>query len=149
MRHHVHAASHQRVLNLHSMKKDATELAVDRTIMAADRSLMAWVRTGLSMISFGFTIYKFLDYSREQLIASGKAVSRVSSPSVVGLIMIGLGILSLVFGILENIYTIRELKEQFTIHRKRYAMIMAVMLTIFGMIIFLGIIFQFNGIGTL
>ncbi len=131
------------------MKKDATELAVDRTIMAADRSLMAWVRTGLSMISFGFTIYKFLDYSREQLIASGKAVSRVSSPSVVGLIMIGLGILSLVFGILENIYTIRELKEQFTIHRKRYAMIMAVMLTIFGMIIFLGIIFQFNGIGTL
>jgi putative membrane protein len=32
-----------------------------RTIMAADRTLMAWIRTSLSMLSFGFTIYKFLD----------------------------------------------------------------------------------------
>ena len=39
---------------------DRTELAGDRTVMAADRTLMAWIRTALSMISFGFTIYKFL-----------------------------------------------------------------------------------------
>jgi putative membrane protein len=130
-------------------KKDATELAVDRTVMAADRSLMAWVRTVLSLISFGFTIYKFLAYSREQLIATGKTVPKFSGPTVVGLFMIGMGVLSIILGILENLYTIRELKQDFSTHRKRYALIMAVALAAFGIFIFLGILFQLKGIGTL
>jgi putative membrane protein len=130
-------------------RKDVTEMAVDRTVMAADRSLMAWVRTGLSLISFGFTIYKFLDYSREQLVSAGNTVTKISNPTVVGLVMIGMGICTLVFGILENLYTIRELRQHYSIHRKRYALIMAIMVTIFGLFIFLGIIFQFRGIGTL
>ena len=37
-----------------------SDLGEIRTIMAADRTLMAWIRTSLSMLSFGFTIYKFL-----------------------------------------------------------------------------------------
>ena len=39
-------------------------LALDRNKLAAERTLMAWVRTALSMISFGFTIYKFLQVIR-------------------------------------------------------------------------------------
>jgi putative membrane protein len=130
-------------------KKDATELAVDRTVMAADRSLMAWVRTGLSMISFGFTIYKFLDYSREQLIATGKVVPKISGSTMVGLFMIGMGVISIIFGLLENIYTIRELKQDYSIRRKRYSLVMAMVLAIFGIFIFFGILFQLKGIGTL
>jgi inner membrane protein YidH len=42
------------------------ELSLDRTIQAHDRTLMAWVRTATSLISFGFTIYKFFQYLREQ-----------------------------------------------------------------------------------
>jgi len=133
----------------HDSAKDSTELAVDRTVMAADRSLMAWIRTGLSLISFGFTIYKFLDYSREQLITTGKDLHGISSPKVVGLFMIGMGILSLIFGTLENFSTVRALRGRFDVKRKRYALMMAIMVTIFGLIIFLGIIFQVRGIGTL
>jgi putative membrane protein len=133
----------------HDSAMDSTGMAVDRTVMAADRSLMAWVRTALSLISFGFTIYKFLDYSREQLIATGKELHGISSPKIVGLYMIGMGILSLVFGILENINIIKDLREQYSVGRKRYALWMAVMVTLFGLIIFLGIIFQVTGIGTL
>ena len=40
--------------------------------MAADRTLMAWIRTTLSMISFGFTIYKFL----QAMFESGKSRAR-------------------------------------------------------------------------
>jgi len=76
-----------------------TDLAVTRTVMAADRSMMAWVRTGLSLLTFGFTIYKFLDYAREELIATGKEVTDFSSPKFIGLFLIGLGILSLLMGI--------------------------------------------------
>lgn len=128
--------------------KDSTTMAVDRTVMAADRSLMAWVRTGLSLISFGFTIYKFLEYSREQLIASGKSLPGISSPKLVGLFMIGMGILCLIFGIIENYSTIQDLRGRYTVKRKRYALLMAGMVTVFGLIIFLGIIFSVKGIGT-
>ena len=41
-------------------------LALDRNKLAAERTLMAWIRTALSMISFGFTIYKFLQVIDEQ-----------------------------------------------------------------------------------
>ena len=135
--------------DIHSPEMDSTIMAVDRTVMAADRSLMAWVRTALSLISFGFTIYKFLEYSREQLIATGKDLHGISSPKIVGLYMIGMGILSLAFGILENINTIKGLRERYSVRRKRYALWMAAMVTLFGLIIFLGIIFQVRGIGTL
>ena len=46
--------------------KLADVLALERTRMAADRTLMGWIRTALSMISFGFTIFKFLEYTQEQ-----------------------------------------------------------------------------------
>lgn len=49
----------------HKASGDLPHLSKDlggmRTIMAADRTLMAWLRTSLSMLSFGFTIYKFLE----------------------------------------------------------------------------------------
>ena len=126
--------------------KTTTELAVDRTVMAADRSLMAWIRTGLSLISFGFTIYKFLEYSKEQLVANGKSISKVADPFLVGLMLIGMGILSLVFGIIENYYTIKELQDSFSIKRKQYALFMAVLISLFGIFIFLGILFDIKGI---
>jgi uncharacterized membrane protein YidH (DUF202 family) len=37
-----------------------TDLAFERTMLAYERTLMAWVRTAISLISFGFTLYKFL-----------------------------------------------------------------------------------------
>ena len=52
------------------LAQERTDLSVARTMMAADRTLMAWTRTALSMISFGFTIYKFMQYMQEE----GKAI---------------------------------------------------------------------------
>ena len=45
---------------------NATQLAVERTRLAYERTLMAWVRTATSLISFGFTIYKFFQFLREE-----------------------------------------------------------------------------------
>jgi len=126
--------------------KDSTDMAVTRTVMAADRSLMAWTRTGLSLISFGFTIYKFLDYGREELIAQGKNVGPISSPKVIGLFLIGFGILSLLMGIVENEATIRKLKENHVFKRWRYSMAMSIILLIFGIILFLAVILRIAGI---
>jgi putative membrane protein len=126
--------------------KDSTDMAVERTLMAADRSLMAWVRTGLSLISFGFTIYKFLDNQDKQLQAMGKSLPDISSPKLVGLLMIGLGILSLVLGTVENLETLKSYRRQFDIHRARYALFISGIVTLIGIVLFLGILFKLNGL---
>ena len=73
--------------------KIADRLAVDRTRMAVERTLMAWVRTSLSMISFGFTIYKFLQVFQEQ---ASSPVLRPQSPRNLGLMLIGIGTAALI-----------------------------------------------------
>jgi putative membrane protein len=76
--------------------KAPMDLGVSRTLMAADRTLMAWMRTGLSMLSFGFTIYKFLLYVKESVSAG---VLRAQGPRRFGIFLIGLGTASIIFGL--------------------------------------------------
>lgn len=100
------------------LAQDRTDLAVDRTLMAASRSLMAWVRTGLSMIGFGFTLYKFL--------SSGDSPGWSSqNPEQVGLFLIGLGILSIIFGAIEYTQTVGDLRRIYHCKYRKYPLIMA------------------------
>jgi putative membrane protein len=126
--------------------KDANEMAVERTLMAADRSLMAWVRTGLSLISFGFTIYKFLDIQDKQLQAMGRTLMAVSSPKVVGLLMIGLGILSLILGTIENLAIFKSYNLHYNIRHPRYSLFITGIITTIGIVLFLGITFNLTGL---
>jgi len=71
---------------------DSNELAVERTVMAAERTLMSWTRTSLSLISFGFTIYKFLQYMQEQ---DKLVISDRNGPRNFGLALILIGVLAL------------------------------------------------------
>jgi putative membrane protein len=127
-------------------KPDPTDMAVERTIMAADRSMMAWVRTGLSLISFGFTIYKFLEYQKDQLREMGKVVPGISGPRVFGLLMIGIGILSLLMGTVEYISTTRTYRIRYGIKRPRYSLFISGIITTIGIVLFLGILLRINGI---
>jgi putative membrane protein len=83
--------------------ESATDLAVTRTILAAQRTLMAWIRTALSMISFGFTIYKFLHGMHE---AGGIRLRRPEEPRHLGLFLVVLGTGSLVVAVLEYLRTL-------------------------------------------
>lgn len=74
-------------------------MAVDRTRMAAERTLMAWARTALSLISFGFTIYKFMQALQEQ---STVPVLRPQAPRNVGLTLIGLGVFVLLIASVQH-----------------------------------------------
>ncbi len=67
--------------------------------MAAERTLMAWVRTSISMIGFGFTIYKFLQYMRQENVAP---LLPTQGPRNLGLAFIGLGVFSLAIAVIQN-----------------------------------------------
>ena len=68
-------------------------LALDRTRMAAERTLMAWLRTSLAMITFGFTIYKFLQVVQEQ---SKVLILRPQAPRNLAIALIGIGTFALI-----------------------------------------------------
>jgi putative membrane protein len=77
----------------------STRLAITRTMVALDRTLMAWIRTSVSLISFGFTIYKFFQYLRND--ESVLQPKQLLSPRAVALVLIGLGIGALLLATLD------------------------------------------------
>jgi putative membrane protein len=91
-----------------TLGRQRTDMAVARTVMAADRTLMAWTRTSLAMISFGFTLYKFMQYLREE----GKTVLVPSERGAqnFGMAMIIAGILFLLFACVQYAHLNRKMK---------------------------------------
>ncbi len=108
-----------------------TDLGTTRTIMAADRTLMAWIRTSLSMLSFGFTIYKFLDTATEK---AGHGDSE--SPQHIGLFLAGMGTLAILLGTLGYWMTLTDLKQMDQFSLKRPVLLMALIMCIAGIALF-------------
>ena len=118
---------------------DRTDLAVDRTVMAAGRTLMAWVRTALSMISFGFTIYKFLDAATH-----GNAVGMLHAqgPRRLGLFLIALGVISVILGSVEYFQTIKRLDAMSAASYRplNFSFIVGVLIGLLGLFLFITIV---------
>jgi putative membrane protein len=107
-----------------------------RTIMGADRTLMAWVRTGLSMISFGFTIYKFLEGAEHK---EGGILRHPESPQRVGLILCAIGTLSIVLGTWDYWQTLKDLNRAEHFRLGRPVLFIALVMSVVGVALFLAI----------
>ena len=83
------------------------QLAFERTFLAYERTRIAWVRTALALISFGFAIAKVLQYLREQ---RGETAT-LMSPRAVGLIMIGIGLVSLILADRQDRRAVKALRQ--------------------------------------
>jgi len=111
-------------------------LPVMNTLMAADRTLMSWTRTSLSLLSFGFTIYKILEGFQD---AGGKFVVRTDVPRDAGLFLTGMGTLAMVMGTIEYWQTLKVLHQQRIFGRPRSPLIMALIMSVAGILLFLSI----------
>jgi putative membrane protein len=89
---------------------DATRLAVERTRLAHDRTLMAWVRTATSLISFGFTIYKFFQYMRENQQVPSEGLL---GPRGFALVMIVIGLGTLTVATIQHRQSLQALRRQY------------------------------------
>lgn len=110
------------------------DLGLLRTVMAADRTLMAWVRTSLSMLSFGFTIYKFLETA-----AKGGHLAREDSPQRVGLFLAAMGTGSMVLGLISYWVTLKDLQRTEEFRLGRPTLLIAFIMTLAGVALFASI----------
>jgi uncharacterized membrane protein YidH (DUF202 family)/anti-anti-sigma regulatory factor len=82
-------------------------LALIRTVYSSERSLMAWIRTSISLYTFGFSISTFIDYLESQ--ESGTQFS--AGLRRIGLALIAMGIVALVFAIVEHLKRIQIMER--------------------------------------
>jgi putative membrane protein len=119
------------------LSQQRTELAVTRTTMAADRTLMAWTRTSLAMISFGFTVYKFVQYLREE----GKTVLIRTEQGAqnFGMALIAVGILALLIACVQYWHLTRKMDPSRKWH-------FSLALVVAGFIVALGFLALINAV---
>jgi putative membrane protein len=103
-------------------KDSSTALALERTRIAYERTMMAWVRTATSLITFGFSVYKFFEFEMEKDLPT---VPMLMGPRGFGLTLIGIGLLSLVFGAVDHARDLRALRQQYpgTIARSKAGLV--------------------------
>ena len=119
---------------------DATRLAVQRTRLAYERTLMAWTRTATSLISFGFTIYKFFQYLRqeEQITDAG-----LLGPRGFGLLMIAIGLTALAFATVEHRRNMNRLRASYGPEPYSLAAIVSGLIAALGVVGLLAVLFRF------
>jgi len=118
---------------------NSSDLAFERTRMAAERTLIAWIRTALSMISFGFTIYKFLEAMQE----SQKVHLQPNGPRNLGLTLIALGTTGLIIACIQHRSLLKQLHYSTSVGaRWSLAMIVAAAISLLGVLAFASIALQ-------
>lgn len=115
---------------------DATQLAVDRTRLAYERTLMAWVRTATSLISFGFTIYKFFEFLREESAGKMPHADHLIGSRQFALVMILTGLGTLGLATLQHRRHLQTLRAQGALIPNSLAMMLALLVVLIG---FLGL----------
>ncbi|WP_395335482.1 DUF202 domain-containing protein [Novosphingobium sp. BL-8H] len=107
------------------------DLGAVRTVLAADRTLMAWIRTSLSMLSFGFTIYKFL-----QGLADNNQIAKTDSPQHVGMFLAAAGTGAMVLGTLSYWGTLRDVARAGKFRLGRSVLAIALLMSLAGVALF-------------
>lgn len=115
----------------------ANELALDRTRLAHERTMMAWIRTAVSLISFGFTIYKFLDSFK----SGSAAVQGALAPRTFALCMIGIGLFVLAGSVVQNWWELRRLRMAARVPRS-LAGIVALLVFLLGIVALTAVILR-------
>lgn len=90
------------------LSSNRTAMSFERTGASLDRTLMSVVRTSLSLIGFGFTLFQVF----HSLINKAPGVLPTHAPRNLGLSLIALGVVLLVFGLINHIVSARALRAR-------------------------------------
>jgi putative membrane protein len=114
---------------------ERTDLAMNRTYWAAERTLMGWIRTAISMISFGFTIGKLGQAIGEVEVKGLRGMRMIGVDSIAYLLVI-LGTVALLAAGVQYSRRVYELCEQGLRRRPSIAFVVALVLSVLGVVAF-------------
>lgn len=109
-------------------------LALVRTRLAYERTMLSWVRTSTSLITFGFGIQQFF---RGRAEGPGATFGQMS-PYLFGTLMVGIGLLTLVFASIDHASAMAQLNKTYPVGAnyppppRSYARALAVMIGLMG-----------------
>ena len=101
---------------------------------------MAWIRTATSLISFGFTIYKFFQFLREE----GELAHphRLLGPREFSLLMIISGLVALVLATFQHWRDVQRLRAQYVAAPYSLALVLATLVAALGILGMFAVIFR-------
>ena len=120
------------------MSVTRTNLSFERTALSYERTLMSWIRTATSLISFGFTIYKFF----EEFQKKNPRSSQLLTPRTIGMIMIGFGVIGLLFAQIQHGIAYRKLKQEYPQVQRSLSSILSILLLAVGLLLFWAALFR-------
>lgn len=81
-----------------SVSDTSSRLSLVRTRLAYESTMLSWVRTATSLITFGFGVHQVF-----RIAPGGSSrASAVHAPYLFGTMMVGIGLLALIFSALEH-----------------------------------------------
>jgi putative membrane protein len=122
-----------------------TRLAFERTRGGYQRTMMAWIRTGTSLITFGFAVYKFFQLEMAGTVAKSKGLIDTSlvGPREFGMILIGIGLLSILLGAFEHRRDLGALRREYPDMPQSGSQLIAVLMAIFGALALVAVIYRY------
>ena len=119
-------------------------LAYERTRGACERTLMAWVRTGTSLITFGFAVYKFFEMEMPSAAPKAPLIdTSLIGPREFGLILIGIGLLTLLLGTFEHRRDLAALRKEYPGLPRSGTQLIAALMAAFGALAFVAVVYRF------
>jgi len=100
---------------------------------------MAWVRTATSLLSFGFTIYTFIQYLQQQNKAPHEGII---GPREYALLMITIGIVALAFATIQHRRDMMALRKHHPEVPYSLATVLAGLISLLGLLALLAVIFR-------
>jgi putative membrane protein len=121
---------------------DQLKLALKRTFLAHERTLMAWVRTATSLITFGFALYKFFFYLREQQPDAAKHAEPLLGARSFGLIMIVVGVFTLAIATWQHRQQMKQLRALYADAPFSLSLVVAALIAGLGILALIAAVYQ-------
>ncbi len=115
----------------HTALDVSTRLAVERTRVAYERTMLSWVRTATSLITFGFGVYKFFQIERSERLQK-----YLVGPHEFGLVLVGIGLLSLLLATWEFHRNIGALGVRYSEVQRSPTVVLAAVISVLGVMAF-------------
>jgi putative membrane protein len=100
--------------------------------------MMSWIRTATSLITFEFSVYKFLQIEAPR----GAERNRLIGPRQFAFMLVSIGLILLLLASLEHRQNIRELRMQYPGNQWSLTLLLAALVSIVGILALFALILR-------